>query len=978
MKSMGEEFMRRILVRTVLFGVFLATVILAGVRYYCFVTDMVFRESAGHLIEIYSQANQSLENLMGRNWRYLRMWASYLRDVSDDDMAEAFVREMQEEIGFTDFFFLSREGRYRTVDGEQGYLILQESLPRLFLDGEEIVTNSVRTGESEIMVFAVPCDAGTYLGLNYEAIGISFNNRDIVDTLEISAFDGASKSFVIYPDGRVLIDNNNEQSRSVYNFFGMLSDRSDLDAREIEALEQEIRAERTGVRTVQIEHSGEYLVYQNVGFGSWSLVGLVPTDVVNANMNRLQRITILVVIAITASLSIGLLAVLVHSNRKSLQAKDVEIRYREELFSTLSNNVDDIFLMLDGKGTHVDYVSPNIEKLTGITAQEALSNVETLRSLENDEDGGNIRRRIMGILPGQQGEWEREFLHQKTGEVRWFRVTVLCRDIQNEKKYIIVLSDRSKEKMTNHELKEAVDTANRASRAKSIFLSSVSHDIRTPMNAIIGFATLAIAKIGDDERIREYLTRILSSADHLLNLINDVLDMSCIESGKMHLYETEVSLSEVLREVKTIIGGQICAKRLELFMEISGEVRENVVCDKMRMKQLLLNLLSNSIKFTPECGVISVRIAKLRDQLNGKGLYELRVKDTGKGMKAEFVERVFDPFEREYTSTVSGIQGSGLGLAISKNIVSMMGGDISVATELGTGTEFIIHIPLKQGPKADPPQQIPELEGERALVVNSREAECRGIVRMLTQLGMRADCAESGQEAVWRIRQAVEGEDLYRVCVVDRRLTDGEGLKAVGQMEDTVGSNRPIFIMTAYDWSDIETQARNAGIAGFCMKPVFLTDIQDVLLEVLNGRKAEKESYLPMEEFAKFKGKKILLAEDNELSREIETEILESYGFIIDTAADGGEAVRKVARGGADCYDLILMDLQMPVMDGYEATRCIRALVDPEAARIPIFAVTANAFVEDRELARRNGMDGFISKPIDIRDFIRKLEHFFA
>lgn len=970
--------MRRLLIRTAIFSVLVVMIILAGVQYYCFVTEMIFKESAGHLIEIYSQVNQSLDNLVSRSWKMLRMWAPYLRDVADESMVETFVRDMQAESGFTDFFFLSREGEYRTAEGEKGYLLLQESLPRLFLEGEEIVTNSVRTGESEIMVFAIPCEMGTYLGLDYEAIAISFNNRDIVDALEISAFDGASRSYVIYPDGRVLIDNSNEQTRSVFNFFGMLSDRSDMDVQEIADLEQEIQAEQTGVRTVRIESHDYYLVYQNVDFGTWSLVGLVPTDVVNANMNRLQSTTVLVVIALAASLFVALLVVLVHSSRKSLHAKDVEILYREELFSTLSSNVDDIFLMLDGDDVHVDYVSPNIEKLTGITEREVRLNARTLRSLESDEGNDDIQDHILELLPGQQGEWERECVHRKTGEVRWFRITVLCRVIQHEKKYIVVLSDRSKEKMINQELKEAVDTANRASRAKSIFLSSVSHDIRTPMNAIIGFATLAVAKVGENEWVREYLTKILSSADHLLNLINDVLDMSSIESGKMRLEETEVRLSEVLHEVKTIIGGQICAKRLELFMEISDEVHENVLCDKMRMKQLLLNLLSNAMKFTPECGVISVRVMQLSEKRNEKNLYELRVKDTGCGMKEEFVGRVFDPFEREYTSTVSRIQGAGLGMAISKNIVKMMGGDINVTTEPGTGTEFIIHIPLKQSDANELPEQIPDLLGFRALVVNSRADERRMIVKMLNQLGMCAEGVESGQAAEFSAKQAAEGENAYRVCIVDRRLADVEGIKVVEQIDRVFRNNRPVIILTAYDWSDIEVQAKNTGVAGFCSKPVFKSDLQTVLLEVLNKRETRAESYLPMENLTKFKGKRILLAEDNELSREIATEILERYGFLLDTAVDGTEVVQKVAQAGAGYYDLILMDIQMPVMDGYEATKRIRALGDPSVARTPIFAMTANVFVEDRELAKLNGMDGFIPKPIDIHELIGKLEQFLS
>ena len=967
--------MRRLLVKAVIFSALLAAIVLAGVRYYWFVTEMIFRESAGHLIEIYRQVNQSLNNLVSRNWRTMRMWAPYLHDVADEDRVKAYVRDMQEQIGFTEFYFLSREGEYRTAEGEKGYLLLQESLPRLFLEGEEIVANSVQAGESEIMVFAIPCEQGTCFGLQYEAIAISFNNRDIVAALEISAFDGASKSYVIYPDGRVLIDNTGEQNRSVYNFFGMLSDRSDMDADGIEELERAIQTEHTGVRTVQIDQRDCYLVYQNVDFGKWSVVGLAPTEVVNANMNRLQSTTVLVVVGIVASLFVGLLIAMVHSSREHLRAKDVEILYREELFSTLSANVDDIFLMLDGNNLHVDYISPNVEKLMGVPEREVRLNARALEWAQGGGGDAQVLQLMAKMLPGQQGEWEREFVHRRTGEVRWFRITVLCRVLQREKKYIIVLSDRSKEKAINLELKEAVDTANRANSAKSVFLSSISHDIRTPMNAIIGFATLAAARAGDKERVREYLGKILSSAEHLLNLINEVLDMSSIESGKMRLEETEVNLTDVLHEVKSIIGGQVCAKKLELFMEIADGVHEDVLCDRLRMKQLLLNLLSNAIKFTPPHGVVSAGIAQLNGRSGDKGLYEIRVKDNGVGMNEQFVARVFDPFEREQTSTVSGIQGTGLGMAISKNIVNMMGGEIRVDTKPGVGTEFIIRIPLRQSESVREPERIPDLTGSGALVVNSRPAEGRIIARMLNQLGMNAERAESGAQAEAVAKQAEADGTACRVCIVDRRLNDTDGIETVRRLARTFRGCAPIFILTAYDWSDVETEARDAGVFGFCSKPVFQSDLQNVLLEALNQRKVTVENVLPLQDQVDFKGRKILLAEDNELSREIAREILESYGFLIDTAADGQEAVQKVVQGG---YDLILMDVQMPVMDGYEATRRIRALENSAVARTPIFALTANAFVEDRNEAMQKGMDGFVSKPIDIRALIETMKELFG
>lgn len=330
--------------------------------------------------------------------------------------------------------------------------------------------------------------------------------------------------------------------------------------------------------------------------------------------------------------------------------------------------------MLDAEDFRVDYISPNIERLVGISESSARENIRVVDRLVRDKDTVLILDKLGEILPGEQRDWDREYIHQKTGNERWFHVVALCRDILKQKKYILVLSDRTKEKEISQTLEGAVAAAQSANRAKSTFLSNMSHDIRTPMNAIIGFATLAAADVENTGKVKDYLAKILSSGNHLLSLINDILDMSRIESGKISLDETEVNLSDLLHDLKTIIAGQIHAKQLDLYMDVIDVVDEDVYCDKMRINQVLLNLLSNAVKFTPPGGTVSVRVAQVSGASEGMGSYEIRVKDTGIGMSEEFVSRIFEPFEREHSSTVSRIQGTGLGMAISKNIIDMMGG----------------------------------------------------------------------------------------------------------------------------------------------------------------------------------------------------------------------------------------------------------------------------------------------------------------
>ena len=524
----------------------------------------------------------------------------------------------------------------------------------------------------------------------------------------------------------------------------------------------------------------------------------------------------------------------------------------------------------------------------------------------------------------------------------------------------------------NAKLQVAVEKAESANRAKSTFLSNMSHDIRTPMNAIIGFTTLALSNIDDTDRVKDYLGKTLASSNHLLSLINDVLDMSRIESGKIHLEEVEVNLSDVLHDLKTIVSGQIYAKQLELYMDAMDVTDEDVYCDKTRLNQILLNLLSNAIKFTPAGGTVSVRVRQLAGKVRGCGQYEFRIKDNGIGMSQEFAQKIFEPFERERTSTVSRIQGTGLGMAITKNIVDMMGGTIEVQTAQGKGTEFTVCVPMRAQTEQRPVEKITELEGLKALVVDDDFNTCDSVTKMLVKVGMRAEWTLSGKEAVLRARQSIEMSDVYHAYIIDWRLPDMNGIEVTRQIR-SLHDDTPIIILTAYDWSDIEVEAKAAGVTAFCAKPMFMSDLRETLMSALGQKPADAVQRLLPEKNADFKGKHILLVEDNELNREIAQEILREYGFLVDSAENGAVAVEKVSTTAPGSYDLVLMDVQMPIMDGYTATRKIRALDDPARAKLPILAMTANAFDEDRRNALESGMNGFLSKPIVIDDLVQEL-----
>ncbi|MCI8814819.1 MAG: response regulator [Lachnospiraceae bacterium] len=533
-----------------------------------------------------------------------------------------------------------------------------------------------------------------------------------------------------------------------------------------------------------------------------------------------------------------------------------------------------------------------------------------------------------------------------------------------------------KQREQTQALQDALVQAQHANQAKTTFLSNMSHDIRTPMNAIIGFATIAASHMERTDQVRDCLQKILSSSNHLLGLINDILDMSRIESGKLQIHNQECNIPELMHNLVNIIQPQVKSKQLEMFIDTFEVANEDVIADPLKLNQIFINLMGNAVKYTPAGGTVTFRIAQHTNFKHGWGDYVFTIKDNGIGMSKEFVEHIFEPFERESTATRSGIQGAGLGMAITKNIIDMMGGEITAESEVGKGSVFTVKLPLQIQDTQKSAEQIKELEGLRSLVVDDDFNVCDSVSKMLKSIGLRAEWTTSGREAAYRAKSAYEDGDPYHTYIVDWQMPETSGIETARKIRSVVGRDAPIIILTAYDWTDIEEEAKEAGVTAFCAKPLFMSDLKAALLAANNiGGAASSEAGAVWTQMD-FSGKRLLLVEDNELNREIAEVILEEAGFVIESAPDGTDAVSMMEKSPEGYYDAVLMDVQMPVMNGYEATKAIRSMRRKDAKTLPIIAMTANAMEEDKEAALKSGMNAHVAKPLDMELLMKTLCQF--
>ena len=678
-------------------------------------------------------------------------------------------------------------------------------------------------------------------------------------------------------------------------------------------------------------------------------------------------------VTLMATISAGMLTVFLPAfflfvfwrERKSIR----EIRYRENLFDVLSSNVDEVFFIFNQKEHALEYISANCKRVLGIEADAFLKNPDILTEKVVAQDQEKLKEFTRNI-----GTTSRKSCDVRiciSGKTLWIGLQCFPEVVRGRVvRYIVSVGDQTQARLREQALKDALLNAQNANAAKQNFLSRMSHEIRTPMNAIIGMTTIAAAYIEDQKRVADCLEKIGYSSKHLMTLINDVLDMSKIDEGKMTLSHEPFNLESVAASITSIIYPQAEEKGIAFTMPLVDVTQTMLIGDALRLNQILLNLLSNALKFTPAGGTVRLEIRQIQKK-NGRVRLRFCVSDTGIGMDEAFVDRIFIPFEQASAATGQKYGGTGLGMSICKNLVTLMGGTIQVKSKLEQGTTFTVELDFEMAQHVE--QTAPVLEALKVLVADDDRDSCIHTTLLLENLGIVSAWVLTGVACVEEVLHAHKNGEAYDVCLIDWKMPDIDGIEVTRRVREAVGPDTTIIIITAYDWSAIEQRAREAGANAFLSKPIFASTLYNTLLSVTGIEKTVRAN-TNTDLHPALKGRRVLLAEDNELNREIAVELLKMTGMEVDCVCNGQEAVRQFTANG-DMYDVILMDVQMPVMNGYQATQAIRKSGHARAQTIPILAMTADAFHEDVIKATEAGMNGHLAKPIDAHSLYQIIEH---
>ena len=956
------------MLKRVLYVLLLAIVVFTacyfGYAYLNNADTLIFMESASHLEEIYSYLGKYISSTNNNSFDSMHLFMTQLEYTLDSGGDDQFVSDMvsawKENLGFKEFYFISRNGELMSIDGKYKRFDLSSSLVDLMINGRDIMTDVSMPGSDGLTLYAIKCRKHKYRSFNYEAIAVTFSNDNILDLLSISAFDSKSDNYVINGEGRIIFNGSsfrNTENR-FYNVVNYLENNSDLTNQKLLSLEKSWTEGSMITLSTKIESVPYYVVSVPLEQSGWILVGMVDAGVVNKNISQLQNLTMGLGFSVSALLLVILFSIVVTSYIKTKKRQQDEIMFRDSLFSDLSQNVNDVFVILEEKTDEVVYVTPNIDSVLGVKEEDVKKDITTIDGINVDR---LIASNLMELNKKDKISWTQEYLNNDIGETRYLEITAYHTEFGSLKRIVIVISDRSEERKLQNALSSSLEIAKNANAAKSNFLANMSHDIRTPMNAIVGYSTLLMKDADDKNKVIEIGKKITYSSQHLLSLINDVLDMSKIESGRTSLNSDKVDVSEVINNISEIVLVQTKSKKQSFEIKTKGNIPSYIYADKLRLTQILLNLLSNAVKYTEKNGTISLVVEGYGN--NGQTCHlRFIVSDNGQGMSREFIEKIFEPFSRETNSMTNKIQGTGLGMSITKSIIDLMGGTIDIQSEPGKGSVFTVDLIFSVPLDENDDNFFADHEITRVLVGDDEIDITENIQSILSDAGLECDAAIGGFESVDKATRAYEDNNSYDVIILDWKMPDMDGVECVRRIRKEIGKDVPIFVLSSYDVSEIEDEAKKAGVDLFLPKPFFLSNFQRVLDTYYQNKANTEEEENNSNDFS---GVKILVAEDNEINAEIITELLDSIGIKCVIAEDGFEALKVFTEESPDEFDMIFMDIQMPIMDGYESARRIRASNNTRAKSIPIIAMTANAFEDDVKASMASGMNAHISKPID-------------
>lgn len=643
-----------------------------------------------------------------------------------------------------------------------------------------------------------------------------------------------------------------------------------------------------------------------------------------------------------------------------MKKKNIDVSSNDQLIDILLNNVTDVFIILSADKYKPEYVSPNIEDVLGVPVLDVFKNLSCLGKAKYMDDKEINYRTLDGIPVGASISHVVGREHKRTKEMRYYDETVLHVEVDKEHKYIVIISDRTKELLAKQSLEEALKIANIANRSKSTFLANMSHDIRTPMNTIVGLCTLLQRDVEDQAKLNDHVKQIMLTSRHLLTLINDILDMSKIESGETTLNISEINVLDLIKEIDAKMSPQAKAKK-QSFKTTVAVKTEKFLGDKMRIKRIMLNILSNAVKYTQEGGQIEFTVQQM-SRPSRKHIYlQFIVKDNGVGMSEQFVQKIFEPYSRDISAS-SDIHSMGLGMAVAKNLIDLMGGTISIESKEGEGSTFAVGFKFPISKVSDSNFWLDQGVA-RILVIGDNNINNNSITWAMRKTDVNISFAKSVKTAVASMDKAWGNGKGYNIVIYDWDGEEQDCLDQIKELRQNIPEYVPLVVLGNCEWSKIEERATEAGVDAFLDKPFSVALFKECVTEL---KMDVREGLIPKAEKSALADMTFLAAEDNELNAMVLNELLNMVGAKCVVKPNGKEAVEEFENSLPGQYDCILMDIQMPVMDGYEATRAIRSSERPEGKDIPIIAMTANAFAEDVKSSLDAGMNAYILKPIDM------------